>query len=502
MVKGFFLCAGALPNLTRLGYSPGMNRITALLVLLLASGLLSARAQQSADSQYLNLYGAIQQADDLAGSGDISHALTKYAEVQSQLQQFQSAFPDWNPKIVDFRLKYIAGKIADITTQIPSPSPATSATNAIPVDPASAADAELAALRGQLEAVQTENTLLLAKLKEALAAQPAMAQPGELAKAQAQIQSLMKENDLLKASAAQYHAETVMDTNAPNQLENETRISELTQERDDLLANLGEANKRLYGTKKQDLVAQMDQLTDQIRTLRERLAVVEAQPSPYTPEELALLKEAAPQLAAGDAQKKSLTQLPAGSAALVAEAQSFFTAGQFGQAEADYLKILQRDENNALVLGNLAAIEMQEGKLDAAEKHLKAALVLDPDDAFNLSRLGLLKFRQEKYDEALDVLSRAAKLNPQDPEIQNFLGLTLSCKGLRGPAEAALRRAIELNPNYADAHNNLAAIYISATPPLVELARWHYQRALDAGQPRNPELEKALAAPATTSAAP
>ncbi len=334
-----------------------MKRVAALWVLLLAAGLLSLRAQQSADTQYLNLYGAIQQADDLAGSGAINQALAKYAEVQSQLRQFQSAFPDWNPKIVTYRLKYVADKISGISAQLPSP--ATIPTNAVPVNPA-AADVELAALRGQIEGVQAENILLLAKLKEALAAQPAMAQAGELTKAQAQIQSLMKENDLLKAGASA--------TNVTSQLENEARIRELTQERDDLLAKLGEANKRLYGTKKQDLVAQMDQLTDQIRTLRERLAVVEAQPSPYTPEELALLKQAAPQLAAGDAQKKSLKQLPAGSAALVAEAQSFFTAGQFDRAEADYLKILQSDENNALVLGNLAAIEMQEGKLDAAEK--------------------------------------------------------------------------------------------------------------------------------------
>ena len=33
-------------------------------------------------------------------------------------------------------------------------------------------------------------------------------------------------------------------------------------------------------------------------------------------------------------------------------------------------------------------------------------------------------------------------------------------------------------------------IYATQQPPLVELARWHYQRALANGQPRNPELEK------------
>jgi Tfp pilus assembly protein PilF len=90
-------------------------------------------------------------------------------------------------------------------------------------------------------------------------------------------------------------------------------------------------------------------------------------------------------------------------------------------------------------------------------------------------------------------LSRAAKLDPQNPEIENYLGVTLSHKGLRAQAETALRKAIQLDPNYAAAHNNLAVIYVSQQPPLVELARWHYQKAVDAGQPRNPDLEKLLA---------
>ena len=69
----------------------------------------------------------------------------------------------------------------------------------------------------------------------------------------------------------------------------------------------------------------------------------------------------------------------------------------------------------------------------------------------------------------------------------------MSHKGLRTQAEAALRKALELNPNYGAAHNNLAVIYISDNPPSPELARFHYQKALDEGQPRNPDLEKLLA---------
>jgi len=36
-------------------------------------------------------------------------------------------------------------------------------------------------------------------------------------------------------------------------------------------------------------------------------------------------------------------------------------------------------------------------------------------------------------------------------------------------------------------------IYLSQTPAWPEMARWHYQKALDAGQPRNADLEKMLA---------
>ena len=107
--------------------------------------------------------------------------------------------------------------------------------------------------------------------------------------------------------------------------------------------------------------------------------------------------------------------------------------------------------------------------------------------------LGFLKFQQEKYDDALDVLSRAAKLDPQNPEIENYLGVTLGHKGLRKQAEAALRKALTIDPNYAPAHNNLAVIYVNQQPPAAELARWHYQKALDLGQPRNPALEQVLA---------
>jgi tetratricopeptide (TPR) repeat protein len=278
----------------------------------------------------------------------------------------------------------------------------------------------------------------------------------------------------------------------PGQAENEARLRALTLERDNLLAKLGEANKELYGGRKQSAAARISQLTDEVQALRARLAVAEAQAIPYTPEELALFQRTAPQLADRNAQKKSVRELPGGAAQLVAEAQHYFSTRQYDKAEDDYQKILQHDQNNGLVLANLATIEMEQGKLDEAEQHIKQAVAQSPNDAYNLSVLGYLKFRQEKYDDALDALSRAAKLDPRNPEIENYLGVTLGHKGLRAQAETALRKAVQLDPNYGAAHNNLAVVYVSQQPPQLELARWHYRKALDLGQPRKPDLEQLL----------
>jgi len=366
----------------------------------------------------------------------------------------------------------------------------------------------LLASPGALDALRAENALLkkqVADLKTATtnSASSAARLNVDLKQARLQIAAMQSEAQVrqLEKAALEYRlgklsGAVVTSQPAPapsaDQLKNEARIRELTQERNDLLAKLGAANKELYGAKKQTTAAQIGDLNDQIKTLRARLAVDEALAVPYTPEELAMLRQAAPQPVSPIVGQKSVKELPAGSGQLVAEAQKFFAAKQYAKAEDNYQQILQRDENNTIVLGNLAAIEMEQGKLAEAEKHLTTAVAQNPDDAFNLMKLGYLKLRQEKYDDALNTLGRAAKLDPSNPEIQNYLGVTLSHKGLRVQAETALRKAVQLAPNYADAHNNLAVIYINQTPPLVQLARWHYEKALAAGQPPNPDLEKAL----------
>jgi tetratricopeptide (TPR) repeat protein len=342
--------------------------------------------------------------------------------------------------------------------------------------------ADLAALRSGTSAAAPDAGKTAEELNQSRA---------QIASLQTALEAVGQEKILLEHKVQELSSMT--NSSAENKANYEARIRELTQERDDLIEKLDLLNKQKAGAKNSEVMSQLSALNSEVTVLRSRLAVVEAQPVPYSTDELALFKNTVPQLANPDAGKKSIKEMPSGTAELVASAQGHFAQREYDQAEADYQKILDRDQNNGIALANLATIELQENKLDAAEKHIKAALVQSPDDAYNLSTLGYLKFRQEKFDEALNALSRAAQIDPNNPEIQNYLGVTLSHQGQRKAAEAALRRAIQLAPNYAPAHNNLAVIYLSQTPPLAELARWHYQKAVDAGQPRNPDLEKMLA---------
>jgi len=506
-----------------------MKRFATLLGLAIAVVLPPARAQQNPDDQYIAIYSLMQQADALQAGGQPRQALADYTQALAGLQKFQKLFPDRDPTIVSYRLNYLAGKVRELAAQYPpipnggTPPPAPS--NSTPTNtnapanstaPAanstSAADAEaqLNVLRAQIQGLQSDNETLQAKLKEALRAQPAPADAQELAKSQAQVLSLMKENDLLRAS---------MKTGATNGaapdelLKARQALADANQKLAEKTARAGELEKTVEALQSDASINALEKAAledrlrrqqtaapapvatnDEVKTLRARLAVDEAQAVPYTPEEQALLKSPAPAQAANSAdQKKSIGELPAGSALLVAEAQSYFSAGQYDKAEADFRQILQRDPNNALALDNLATIELQENKLADAETHITAALAQTPDDAYTLSTFGFLKFRQQKFDDAFDALSRAAKLDPANPQIQNYLGVTLGQKGLRAQAETALRKAVELNPNYGSAHNNLAVIYLGEKPPMAELARWHYRKAVELGEPRNPDLEKKLA---------
>jgi tetratricopeptide (TPR) repeat protein len=436
------------------------------------------------DDEYVQVFNLIQEADSISTTQP-ERALAKYREAQTALLKFQKANPNWSPSVVSFRLDYLTSTIAGLSGKVPPPAaspppattpPVTSAPTPAPPPPVAAQPAKAAApddwqdqlnsLKDQVRQLQGDKSLLEAKLKEAFSARPAESDPRELARAEETVKTLQKENDLLKVS-----------------VENQKSKNELEA-----------ANKPASSRKGKAPPAATQELESQVASLRARLDVLEARSVPYSAEELALLKTPETKLPETPAKtsERPISELSPGLALLVSQAKSYYQAGQYDKAETCYSQVARQSPNNVPVLTDLASIQLQANHLEAADTTIKQAIALAPNSAYVLSVLGRLRLRESKFDDAFDALSRAAKLEPTNAEIQNFLGLTLSEKGLRGPAEAALRKAIELDPKYAVAHNNLAVVYVTGQPPAVELARWHYQRALAAGAPRNPELEKLL----------
>jgi Tfp pilus assembly protein PilF len=363
------------------------------------------------------------------------------------------------------------------------------------------ADAEAAA------ALRTENQLLKKQLADLKAAPPpedkAAQVRRQLAEAQTQIAALQSDKEMLRLEKRALEDRikkmptppaVTTPAPAPTQSADAARIKQLEKERDDLRKQLAAANKELNSRKGKAAAARMAEIESQLAALRARLEAYEARRAPYTEEEMALLKAPETKLVQADRKdsKPSATEPPPGTVELMAEARRFYASRQLDKAEEKFIQVLQQDNKNVRTLANLAAIQLDEGHLETAEINIKQAVGLAPEDSYSLFVLGRLRFQQKRYDEAVDALSRAGKVDPQDAQIQNFLGLALSEKGMRGPAEAALRRAIQIDPGYGSAHNNLAVAYITQQPPLVELAKWHYQKALAAGLPRNPELEKML----------
>src|SRR5439155_23328637 len=191
---------------------PAMKRLLVIVALLAAM----ARAQaQGPDDQYVSIYTLIQQADALSASRDAGPALAKYLEAQTALQKFQKGYPDWNVNVINFRLNYLADKVAVMSAKAPTPAAPVSAAATNPAagpiaGPAQAAkgapgewENQLAASQDQVRRLQADKILLEAKLKEALSAQPATKDPRELAKAEEKIKALQKENDLLRVTLVQ-----------------------------------------------------------------------------------------------------------------------------------------------------------------------------------------------------------------------------------------------------------------------------------------------------------
>ena len=186
------------------------------------------------------------------------------------------------------------------------------------------------------------------------------------------------------------------------------------------------------------------------------------------------------------------------------KAEKAFSSGKLPEAERLYTEALASSPNSSPLLVSLAAVKTRLGKTGESVVLLKKALSLDLDNGAAWLLLGMNALEQNRDEEALADLMQATLHDGRNPRAHNYLGIAAGRKGWSDVSEQELRRAVELDSFYADANFNLAVFYLARKPPLIEMARRHYQRALDLGSPRDPALEarlaKAVASPSPSSA--
>jgi hypothetical protein len=125
--RGGFAAKMNLKNITR-----GI-----LLVLFFVATSATRLHAQDLDEQYLAIHQLVQQGEAYITMGEPAKAMSRFKQAQTALLKFQRMHPDWNSKMVNYRLQYLEHKI--------SPPPPKGQQAAAPAKPAMKAEAEGAA---------------------------------------------------------------------------------------------------------------------------------------------------------------------------------------------------------------------------------------------------------------------------------------------------------------------------------------------------------------------
>ena len=116
------------------------------------------------------------------------------------------------------------------------------------------------------------------------------------------------------------------------------------------------------------------------------------------------------------------------------------------------------------------------GHSDEAERRCREVLALAPDHAAALHLLGMTAFQSGRHDAALELIGRAATLDPRNPDCPFNMAQVLRALGRPYDAVPHLTQVTALKRDHANAHSQLADIYLQQGR--FDHAEMHYRRLL------------------------
>jgi predicted O-linked N-acetylglucosamine transferase (SPINDLY family) len=145
-------------------------------------------------------------------------------------------------------------------------------------------------------------------------------------------------------------------------------------------------------------------------------------------------------------------------------------AGDLGQAEQLYQRVLQADPNHADSHHLRGVVAYQQGRFDQAVACIHQALLLQPGTGPYYANLGLVHEAAGRVASAIDCYQRALQYQPNLAEANGNLANVLAREGRKREAVTHYQQALRLRRHYPEAHSGLGAA-------LVELGQ------VDAGVP-------------------
>ena len=131
-----------------------------------------------------------------------------------------------------------------------------------------------------------------------------------------------------------------------------------------------------------------------------------------------------------------------------ARGMSLERSGDWSRAESDFLRALELQPDQPLVLNYLGYSWVDMGmRLPEAKLMIEKAVAQRPNDGYIVDSLGWVLYRLKEFDAALVHLERAVELRPNDPVITDHYGDALWQKGRHAEARFQWRRALSLDPD-------------------------------------------------------
>jgi TolA-binding protein len=122
----------------------------------------------------------------------------------------------------------------------------------------------------------------------------------------------------------------------------------------------------------------------------------------------------------------------------------------------------------------LGLADLEEFKLDEAEKEFQKFIKLAPNEKLGYANLGLTYLRMGKYPEAKKQLDEAIKLDPKDPDIRLLLATVYQMNDEREKAISELKEALTFAPDHLKILYDLTELYAAASDAASQQERKNY----------------------------